>query len=446
MNKWKILSLGIVIVLITANGGIASKEKPFLSKDEIKGFLTSLGIDEKTIATMNISDLYLSDIPDDFWSWMNMSKEESAKLIKDIIHQIINNESGALEKLIELFPVERERPILTFGPETLEELKDRSGVIAIYGRIPKLNAQEEKWKWVNKLQEIFNKTGHLIGEKFMKKNKIVPMFATNGEGYLEVYINRKICNDIQKLVREIYSIIDATAKKLGIKEVPVVFFDGSDFKVVLDAGRTDKYRPIRGGIQVTNIKGSDLEISTLGYSARRYFTKGYVICGHLSIEYDTTMYQPLPYEQAGRVKYIGGEWADAAFVAFNNVAPYVYTVPYGYHLGLVAGYYDPWINQQVWMSGIISGWVTGTVYKYANIISPVHGLLYRQAVATYPRALGDSGAPVLDYGREILPGLAFVKILGIHSGSVIINNRLYSYFSPQSGVYTDLHARPLVIG
>ena len=104
MKVWKILGIGIAIALIIANNGvngIAGKEKPFLSKNEIADFLASLGINEKTISTMNLSDVYLSDIPDNFWSWMNMSKDDSAKMVKDIIHQVTVNETGALEKLIE---------------------------------------------------------------------------------------------------------------------------------------------------------------------------------------------------------------------------------------------------------------------------------------------------------------------------------------------------------
>jgi len=53
------------------------------------------------------------------------------------------------------------------------------------------------------------------------------------------------------------------------------------------------------------------------------------------------IYQPdCPY-QAGEVSDCGGEYSDAAFVSFSNVGPYIYTLPYGYHLGIVIGYHDP---------------------------------------------------------------------------------------------------------
>ena len=72
---------------------------------------------------------------------------------------------------------------------------------------------------------------------------------------------------------------------------------------------------------------------------------------------------------------------------------------------------------------------------------PAHGTLFNQMAATYPATHGDSGAPILNYwGSELLPGLAFVRVHGVHWGQVEINGQRYSMFSPQSGVYKDLHA------
>ncbi|MCD6170855.1 MAG: hypothetical protein J7J36_00325 [Thermoplasmata archaeon] len=62
----------------------------------------------------------------------------------------------------------------------------------------------------------------------------------------------------------------------------------------------------------------------------------------------------------------------------------------------------------------------------------------------YSTLLGDSGSPVLDYGREIFPGLAFVKICGINKGEIMDGDcQGDAVVSPQSGIYTDIHARSL---
>ena len=65
--------------------------------------------------------------------------------------------------------------------------------------------------------------------------------------------------------------------------------------------------------------------------------------------------------------------------------------------------------------------------------------------ATYPSSSDDSGAPILAYEREILPGLAFVKVYGINVGHGYIEGQQYGVFSPQSGVYADMNVIPLKI-
>jgi len=236
MKIWKILGIGIAIALIIANNGvngIAGKEKPFLSKNEIADFLASLGINEKTISTMNLSDVYLSDIPDNFWSWMNMSKDDSAKMVKDIIHQVTVNETGALEKLIELFYGKEKRPILNFGPETIEELKGKPRT-TVYGKIPKLDTQEERWEWLDELKEIDRKIDKILIKQHGYPNG--PMVICGvGEGYLLLSMYEKYKMD-EDLLKKIYSKIDVIAKSIGITNVPVVIEKSSQLAMTCDAG------------------------------------------------------------------------------------------------------------------------------------------------------------------------------------------------------------------
>ena len=93
-----------------------------------------------------------------------------------------------------------------------------------------------------------------------------------GEGHLLLLIYEKYKMD-EDLLKEIYSKIDAIAKSIGITNIPVVIEKSSQLAMICDAGRTDKYRPIRGGIQIVNYDSGWWE-STLGWSATRGTTRG----------------------------------------------------------------------------------------------------------------------------------------------------------------------------
>jgi len=468
MKRWKIFGIVIVTTLVIVSSSvniIADKDKPFLSKKEVTDFLASLGIDEKTVSTMNSSGIYLSDIPDDFWSWMNISNEEGANLVKDIIYQVKTNESGALEKLIELFPVERQKPVYTFGPETLEELKSDPHMVAVYGEIPAFNGQQERQEWLDELgmviDQVDNKMDKMVdeGSKDMKTH-CINMYGI-GDGYIVVDVNMEVVGRNTSLLESTYKIFEESAINAGIKDVPVAF-EGEKGKLKIKncGGRTDKYRPIEGGIQVYNgviHNGHQYWYgSTTGYSARRYGVKGYVVAGHLgyNLVNPTPMgdifYQPMPAEgnDAGYVTDVGGIYSDSAFVRYSDVGPYVYTVPLGLHLGMVAGYHDPWNDEYLYMSGISSGWHGGTVLLTHVTLrdGQPFPILHDQVIMSYSTLPGDSGSLVLDYGREILPGLAFVDICGINKGEITEGDyQGDTLVSPQSGVYTDIHARPLIV-
>ncbi len=460
MKNWKIFGVVVVIALaIVSSGlnGVADKNKPFLSKEEITDFLVSLDIDKKTVSTMNVSDIYLSDIPDGFWSWMNLSNEEGANLVKDLIHQIETNKSGALEKLMKLFPVEEQEPVYTFGPETLEELKSNPHVIAVYGKIPAFNGQRDRREWLDKLAKVMDQANEKINLSIMEKYGI--NMCGIPDGYIEVHINMKVVGKNMSVIKNIYKIFDESAVNTDIKDVPVVFIGNEGkLKIINCGGRTDKYRPIEGGIQVCNlvIEGPTY-LSTIGYSAIRYGVRGYVVAGHLGYNFvnptplDTIFYQPMCAlgNNAGYVTAVGGTYSDSAFVEYSNVGPYIYTVPWGFHLGIVNGYRDPINYEYLYMSGISSGWCGGEVLNaHVDVYDgPPFTVLYNQAIINLPTLPGDSGAPVLNYGREILPGLAFVRICGIVKGRIAEGPyQGAAVVSPQSGVYTDMHARPLTIG
>jgi hypothetical protein len=111
---------------------------------------------------------------------------------------------------------------LSFGPKTLDELKNNSNFIAAYGKIPSFGSLEERKQWLNKLDEVYTGTNAEMS-KYMYPNGPVTRYGYSINGVLEVAVNETI---EKSLMDEIYKISDSKASKMGIKEIPLVFVHG----------------------------------------------------------------------------------------------------------------------------------------------------------------------------------------------------------------------------
>jgi hypothetical protein len=118
---------------------------------------------------------------------------------------------------------------LTFGPETLVELKSQPDFIAAYGSIPSFTNSEEKMQWLDKLNNVYQES---ISEmsKYMYPNGSVTTYGYTINGVLQVGVNKTI---EKPFMDEIYKIFDSKASLIGIKEIPVVFVY-QDLAVPLD--------------------------------------------------------------------------------------------------------------------------------------------------------------------------------------------------------------------
>ncbi|RZN42792.1 MAG: hypothetical protein EF813_01135 [Methanosarcinales archaeon] len=92
----------------------------------------------------------------------------------------------------------------------------------------------------------------------------------------------------------------------------------------------------------------------------------------------------------------------------------------------------------VFKTGITTGLTMGTVEGKTDVGSQTHGTLEDQYYADYTSAGGDSGSPVYIYTNHY-PDDPEREIVGIHWGLTSD----YAYFSPVSGVETDLGVVPL---
>lgn len=118
-----------------------------------------------------------------------------------------------------------QRAPLTFGPGTLEELKNNPDFIAAYGSIPAFATSEERDKWIDTLGTIIDGINANFDQEMYKNfspNGPVTGYGVTIDGVIQVGINKSNIVD-KPFMDEIYQIFDSKAIGMGIKEVPVVF-------------------------------------------------------------------------------------------------------------------------------------------------------------------------------------------------------------------------------
>lgn len=122
---------------------------------------------------------------------------------------------------------------LTFGPETLDKLKNDPYCVAAYGSIPAFTTSEERYQWINTLSNILD---NLYNASFMQDQENLKYFdpfgpiKTSGvtfDGVIEISVNNSSKVD-KPLLDEFYQLIDTKASSIGVKEVPVVFMREED--------------------------------------------------------------------------------------------------------------------------------------------------------------------------------------------------------------------------
>ncbi|MEA1906062.1 MAG: NosD domain-containing protein, partial [Euryarchaeota archaeon] len=107
-----------------------------------------------------------------------------------------------------------------------ESVAYRSDVIATYGKLPEIETEEQCWRWFHKdTPAIIHGSRDRMDPYFT--DGILVSCGSYIDGYIEVTIYENLTIKKQLMIMdEIYEIIDYEAKKIGIHEVPVVFFEG----------------------------------------------------------------------------------------------------------------------------------------------------------------------------------------------------------------------------
>ncbi len=94
-------------------------------------------------------------------------------------------------------------------------------VIARYGKLPVLKSDEQKENWNSTLEELGNNIKDTVTSKYMYPHGEVVTCGTNSKGYFVILF--KYGNVSESLINDIYSLIDNSAKQMGIQDIPVEF-------------------------------------------------------------------------------------------------------------------------------------------------------------------------------------------------------------------------------
>ncbi|MCQ1537205.1 hypothetical protein FTO70_16290 [Methanosarcina sp. KYL-1] len=346
---------------------------------------------------------------------------------------------SALESEVFGISDSEERVIPDFGPKTFENLSKDPNVLATKGQIPQFDTKEERLTWYDKLDKSKDIVKDDMDSYLYPKGPVIG-YGWNINGYFKVTFYKGMdVTDSQ--INEIYNLIERGASKTSIQEIPVVF-KKEDFIQEAASGYTDRYRPVIGAIQITVRKNGGNYTATLGFPAKKSDgTKGYVTAKHFASSIDMAIHQPTYLSNnsnlIGDVDILGDHYADASFIEHSDVEPKIHTgsgVTKDISGFLSTTPTDGWVGWPIYISGKTSGVTYGTITDIGTTVTQDGWAYYNQVTASYPTTYGDSGAPVYRISSSNK-----LYIIGINHGFIGSD----SYFSPLSGVVSDLGVYPL---
>jgi hypothetical protein len=98
-------------------------------------------------------------------------------------------------------------------------------VITRYGKLPLLETEEQRESWNSTLEEVSSKVKDTAASKYMYPHGKVVTCGINSHGYFVILF--KYSNVDKPLLSEIYTLIDSSAREMGIQNVPVEFGYGT---------------------------------------------------------------------------------------------------------------------------------------------------------------------------------------------------------------------------
>jgi len=303
--------------------------------------------------------------------------------------------------------------------------------VAVMGQELKFESEMQRLRFVNNEMMWMSRLVEFPSDLLYPDGPVISWGVT-WDGYFIVALLEGLKSD-KSVIDRVHAAFEDQFSRAGLRDAPVVFrYEG----FLKEHARDARHRPVFGGLQVTRDDGG---ASTLGYAAVREGVKGHVVSGHAFRNVDMAVHQPnrhwlFPWwNRVGFVSVVGGFWADASFVPYDDVTNQIY-ITSTFRRNITA-FADPVVGLTVWKSGITTDITQGVVVERRSTIgSPTFGTLYDQWLANYSSAGGDSGSPVYTTW-----GTSDAIIRGIHVGQL----GDYAVFSPESGVWRDVGATPL---
>ncbi|KAF5416245.1 MAG: Cell surface glycoprotein [Candidatus Methanogaster sp.] len=148
----------------------------------------------------------------------------------------------------------------------LEEYTNRESasylpdVIATYGKLPEIETEEDCYRWFYEAAPAIMHGSRARMDPYLTDGVLVS-YGPDVDGYIEVIIYENLTIETHPIMDEIYEIIYCEAKKIGISDVPVVFFEG-------EFVRTDPLILVEGSNGMTSQDNRALGESTPGFGLR----------------------------------------------------------------------------------------------------------------------------------------------------------------------------------
>lgn len=94
-------------------------------------------------------------------------------------------------------------------------------IITRCGKLPELETEDQKESWNSNLEELSNNIKDTVASKYMYPHGEVVTCGINAKGYFVILF--KYGNVDESLINDIYTLIDNSAKEMGIQGIPVEF-------------------------------------------------------------------------------------------------------------------------------------------------------------------------------------------------------------------------------
>lgn len=231
-----------------------------------------------------------------------------------------------------LAPCYSENLIASYGPVPIF---DENNMLKSAGISASFSNDTLQKEWYDQMHSLYENTKYGIDKKYSYPRGPIISYGTDALGsvIVGIYDKEKTNSSYRD---QIYSTIKSEADKLGINNIPVIFFNAA--MPELHASRTDTWRPVIGGIQGSCNIGD----FTLGFAATRNGQNGFVTTGHIG-RTGTSVYQPSSPNSVGSVTVSsGGSTSDSSFIQYSNVAAKIFESSSSQPS--VYSYSDPWQN------------------------------------------------------------------------------------------------------